>query len=231
MRNQLKTALTAFLVLAALGYTLWENQYGAGSNKSTGVQSAPADFDFYVLALSWSPSFCAEQGGDDEGQQCNAGRPYAFVLHGLWPQNERGFLASCDSSYGTRIDAGIAENMLDIMPSRGLVFHQWRKHGTCSGLSPESYFELSRAAKTKVAIPSQFVRLTNYLTVKPEDVEEAFLAANPKLQQNAIAVTCSNRYLREVRVCMDKRLEFRACAEVDSKACRAAKTAMPPVRG
>lgn len=230
MRNQLKTALTAVLLLAALGYTLWENRFFAGQNQTPKSQSASGEFDFYVLALSWSPSFCAEQGGDDDGQQCNANRPFAFVLHGLWPQFERGFPATCQSNYGTRIDAGIAENMLDIMPSRGLVFHQWRKHGTCSGLSPDAYFDLARAAKTKVSIPGQFSKLANYTIVSPAEIEQAFLKANQGLQENAIAVTCSNRYLREVRICMDRKLEFRACAEVDSRSCRADKTAMPPVR-
>ena len=58
-------------------------------------QNAPGEFDFYVLALSWSPSFCEaaqERGGLGKSQQMQCGgRPYSFVVHGLWPQNERGF--------------------------------------------------------------------------------------------------------------------------------------------
>ncbi|MGL4406524.1 MAG: ribonuclease T2 family protein [Notoacmeibacter sp.] len=212
------------------------NFYGANesafqNNKSGNQVSRTSDFDFYVLSLSWSPSFCVEEGGDEDREQCGTGRPYAFVVHGLWPQNERGFPASCESEFGTRIDREIADNMLDIMPSRGLVFHQWRKHGTCSGLSPDAFFDLTRKARQQINVPAEYVRLPDYKTVAPSDVETAFTRANPSLQQNAIAVTCSNRYLKEVRICMDRNLKFRPCPEVDSKSCRAAKTVMPPVRG
>lgn len=211
--------------MAVVGYTAWQNQI----NKA--IQSVgDSNFDFYVLALSWSPTFCAEQSGDDDNEQCGTGRPYAFVVHGLWPQNERGFPADCDSPYGTRIDRSIADNMLDIMPSRDLVFHQWRKHGSCSGLSPEAYFAMVRRAKQMINIPREYVAIDEFLTIAPVDVERNFRAANITLDQNAIAVTCSSRYLKEVRICMDKALKFRSCPEVDAKACRATETIMPPVR-
>src|SRR5205823_13549256 len=59
-------------------------------------QNEPGQFDFYVLALSWSPSFCEASGerGTPPQQQCGA-RPYSFVVHGLWPQYERGFPEFC----------------------------------------------------------------------------------------------------------------------------------------
>ena len=212
---------------AALGYSAWQNQ-GTKNNQSAAESS---DFDFYVLALSWSPTFCVEQSGEDDKEQCSTGRPFAFVVHGLWPQNDRGFPSNCQSDFGSRIDGGIANKMLDIMPSRGLVFHQWRKHGTCSGLSPQDYFSFTREAKNKITVPDQFMKLADYKTIAPIEVERAFITANPTLQQNAIAVTCSKRYLKEVRICMDKSLTFRPCPEVDAKSCRAAKTVMPPTRG
>ncbi len=226
MSQRLKSLLVILVLIAAVGYSAWQNQ-----NKSSTDQTvALGDFDFYVLALSWSPTFCAEESGANDKEQCGTGRPYAFVVHGLWPQNERDFPADCDSKFGTRIEGSIADNMLDIMPSRDLVFYQWRKHGTCSGLSPKDYFALVRKAKQQIFIPRQFVKLTDFTTVAPSEVERSFIGANPSLQQNAIAVTCSNRYLKEVRICMDKSLSFRSCAEVDAKSCRATKTIMPPVR-
>lgn len=231
MSQRLKSILVILALIAAVGYSAWQKQAGNGFKQNQQTQAAPGDFDFYVLALSWSPTFCAEQSGDNNKEQCGIGRPYAFVVHGLWPQNERGFPADCDSQFGTRIDRSIADDMLDIMPSRGLVFHEWRKHGTCSGLSPEAFFDLTRKAREQVTIPRQYVKLTDYTSVAPADVERAFISANPTLQQNAIAVTCSNRYLKEVRICMDKSLAYRPCPEVDAKSCRAQKTVMPPVRG
>src|SRR5262249_40589503 len=57
-------------------------------------QNAPGQFDYYVLSLSWSPSFCETATGNARRQQCGT-RPFSFVVHGLWPQYERGFPESC----------------------------------------------------------------------------------------------------------------------------------------
>ena len=188
----------------------------------------PGDFDFYVLSLSWSPSYCEAEGNDRAAAECAGGRPYAFVVHGLWPQYERGFPADCDSpDWPSRraVDA-----MTDVMPDPGLVRHEWRKHGTCSGLGPDAYFATLRAARAKVTIPDAFRRLSTYLTTTPAAIERAFLAANPAIKADGIAVTCDRRRLREVRVCLTPSLDFRACGEVDRRACDQPKVVLPPVR-
>ena len=51
----------------------------------------PGQFDYYVLALSWSPSYCAGEAGQNDQQQCAPGRRFAFVVHGLWPQYNKGW--------------------------------------------------------------------------------------------------------------------------------------------
>jgi ribonuclease I len=57
-------------------------------------QNQAGEFDFYVLALSWSPSYCEAAAERSAGRapagQCGE-RPYSFVVHGLWPQYEKGF--------------------------------------------------------------------------------------------------------------------------------------------
>ncbi len=58
------------------------------------ADSTPGRFDYYLLSLSWSPEYCAKSRRDDE-LQC--ARPYAFVAHGLWPQNEQGWPSDCRS--------------------------------------------------------------------------------------------------------------------------------------
>ncbi|MEP9388983.1 ribonuclease T2 [Mesorhizobium sp. KR9-304] len=187
-------------------------------------------FDFYVLSLSWSPSYCEAEGEEANRQQCATERPYAFVVHGLWPQFERGFPESCDTSEPDVANATL-RTLYDIMPSAGLIRHQWRKHGSCSGLGQEDYFDVLRAARETVSIPAEFRRLDSYRTLDPDDAEAAFLRANDSLPRDGIAVTCDKRYLREVRLCLTRDLEFRSCPEVDRRDCRLARVVMPPVRG
>ncbi len=187
-------------------------------------------FDFYVLSLSWSPSYCEAEGEEANRQQCASGRPYAFVVHGLWPQYERGYPESCDTDEREVSDATL-RGLYDLMPSAGLIRHQWRKHGSCSGLSQKDYFRVLRMARERVTVPPEFRRLEAYRTLAPGEAEKSFLSANPSLEAGDVAVTCDRRYLREVRICLDKSLGFRACPEIDARACRAGKVVMPPVRG
>src|SRR5690349_15721016 len=102
-------------------------------------------FDFYVLSLSWSPSYCEAEGEEANRQQCSTARPYAFVVHGLWPQFERGFPESCRTDEPDVSNATL-RTLYDIMPAAGLIRHEWKKHGSCSGLDQDDYFAVLRAA-------------------------------------------------------------------------------------
>src|SRR5712672_1025180 len=156
-------------------------------------QNAPGQFDYYVLSLSWSPSFCETATGNARRQQCGA-RPYSFVVHGLWPQYERGFPEFCQQP-APRLDRNIVSSMLDLMPAPRLIFNEWDRHGTCSGLSPNAYFENVRKARAAVKIPDAYMAPSAPLTVTPDEVEEAFVQANPGLSRDGIAVTCPSRRL------------------------------------
>jgi ribonuclease T2 len=193
-------------------------------------QNRPGQFDFYVLSLSWSPSFCEAAGerGSPPQQQC-ATRPYSFVVHGLWPQYEHGFPEFCQVP-APRLDRNIVSSMLDLMPAPRLIFQQWDKHGTCSGQSPTAYFETVRKVRAVVKIPPEFVDINEMVTVTPDEVEEAFVKANPGLARDAVAVTCDSRRLSEVRICVGKDFRFRACPDIDARACRRDKVVMPPLR-
>jgi ribonuclease T2 len=196
-------------------------------------QSAPGQFDFYVLALSWSPSYCdaaRERNPDRPPEQQCGERPYAFVVHGLWPQYDKGSPEFCQQP-APRLSRPLVSAMLDLMPSPRLVFHEWDKHGTCSGLSPGGYFETVRKARALVKIPAEFIELAGARLVTPGEVEEAFIQANPGLPAEAIAVSCDSKRLSEVRICVGKDLRFRACPDVDRRACRRDRLVMPPVRG
>jgi ribonuclease T2 len=196
-------------------------------------QSEPGQFDFYVLALSWSPSYCESVSERSPNrrpdQQCGA-RPYSFVVHGLWPQYETGFPSYCQVP-APRLDRNIVASMLELMPSPRLIFHEWDRHGTCSGLSPHAYFENVRKARSVVKVPEEYLEVASMLSVTPDEVEEAFVKANPGLTRGAISVNCSSTRLSEVRVCLSREFRFRDCAEIDRRACRRDKLIMPPMRG
>lgn len=196
-------------------------------------QNAAGSFDFYVLALSWSPSFCAASQERNPGRppqpQC-AERPFSFVVHGLWPQYEKGFPEYCQQP-SPRLDRNIVSSMMDVMPSPRLVFHEWDKHGTCSGLSPRAYFETVRKVRAAVKIPAEYLELKEHVMVSPGEVEAAFVKANPGLTEGGIAVACDHRRLTEVRICVNRDLQFRSCDETNRRACRRDRLVMPPVRG
>lgn len=196
-------------------------------------QNAAGEFDFYVLSLSWSPSFCeaaSERGNSGRAQAQCGERPYSFVVHGLWPQYEHGFPNYCQRP-SPRLDRNIMTSMLDLMPAPGLIFSEWDKHGTCSGLGARAYFETIRKARAAVKIPADYLDLSEPKTVAPAEIEDAFIKANPGLSNSAIAVTCDSTRLSEVRICLSKDLQFRACEEIDRRACRRDQVVMPPVRG
>ena len=185
-----------------------------GRNSDRGDRNQAGAFDYYVLALSWSPTYCADRRGNGYEPQCDvrSGRPYAFVLHGLWPQHERGWPQDCRSSDRGWVPGPVAERMLDIMPSKRLVFHEYRKHGTCSGLGVDGYFDLARQPARQGArsrSDSCASPTTACLSARASSVDD-FLAANPELKPDMIAVQCggSGNRLREVRICFDKGGEF-----------------------
>ncbi|MCS3452773.1 MULTISPECIES: ribonuclease T2 family protein [Bradyrhizobium] len=205
-----------------------------GASAQDRRQNAPGEFDFYVLSLSWSPSFCeaaSERGNNGRGTQAQCGgRPYSFVVHGLWPQYERGFPEYCQRP-SPRLARSIMSSMLDLMPGPGLIYNEWDKHGTCSGLGERAYFEAIRKARATVKIPEEFLQLSEPKTVAPDELETAFIKVNPGLSNSAISVTCDSKRLSEVRICLSKDLQFRSCEEIDRRACRRDQVLMPPVRG
>ena len=222
----------AIIVRGIVGISLLAALSGLASAQGRRA-GTPGQFDFYLLTLSWSPSYCAAAaergGGRAPALQCGA-RPFSFVVHGLWPQYDRGFPENCQVP-APRLDHRIVDGMLDLMPARQLIYHEWDTHGTCSGLSGRDYFATIRKAREAVTIPPRYVGLQKPLSVTPDAVEDAFIKANPGLATGDIAVSCDRRYLTEVRLCLSKDLKFRACPEVAKRRCRNDKILMPPLRG
>jgi len=203
--------------------------------RNDGQRNVAGQFDYYVLVLSWSPTYCAEKG-DSDRMQCNRsdGRRYSFILHGLWPQYERGYPSDCQLPRRPFVPEPVIDSMLDIMPSRGLVIHEYRAHGTCSGLDPERYFSTAHRLFEGIKIPERFRNPLQSQTLSPLDVRNEFLRANPAFRDDMVAVVCGGRggQLKEVRFCLSKDGKPRACGnnENQRKLCSADQVSVPPAR-
>lgn len=186
-------------------------------------------FDYYVLSLSWSPSWCALEGDARGSEQCDAQHDHGWILHGLWPQYARGYPEYCRTS-ARAPSRRMTGEMADIMGTSGLAWHQWKKHGTCSGLEAADYYALSRAAYARVTRPPVFRRLEAAVRVPPSVVEEAFLKANPGLDPDGITITCRQGHIQEARICLTRELELRACGADVVRDCSAPNALFTPIR-
>ncbi len=204
-------------------------RYGNSGRPQPRGGSVPGSFDFYVLSLSWSPGFCATGGAEKARSQCQSGSNLGFVVHGLWPQYERGFPSDCG---GNPSPSRLAlDGAKGLFPDENLARYEWRKHGTCSGKSPADYFADVRRARQLVTVPEEFAKVTAADTRSARDIRELFGKANERLRPGMMAVVCSQETLQEVRICLSKDLrDFRACPEVVRQGCRSAQMSIPAPR-
>src|SRR5690349_1351293 len=76
------TAIVALLALVMLSFA-------AVARKQHHPTESTGSFDYYVLSLSWAPTYCADHPSDNS-TECRSSQKKAFVLHGLWPQSQGG---------------------------------------------------------------------------------------------------------------------------------------------
>ena len=212
MRLSALVFLTAFAALPA-----------AGRADKAGV------FDYYLLSLSWSSAWCSLTGDARDDPQCDAGRGLTFTVHGLWPQYETGYPADCPTTLADPSRADTAA-MTDIMGGAGLAFHQWKKHGRCSGLPAQDYFATLRRAHDALTIPPDFAKITDDLTIDAAVIEGAFLERNPRLSADQITVTCKSGMIQEVRICLTRDLTPRTCGADVARDCTLPDALLPSVR-
>ncbi len=189
----------------------------------------PGRFDYYVLSLGWSPTWCALTGDTAGDSQCDARRDHSFTLHGLWPQYDLGWPSYCPSPVPDATRAETAA-MADIMGSGALAWHEWKKHGRCAGLAAADYFALARRAYGSVRIPAVFRQLGRNIRLPASVVEDAFIEANPTLERNMITITCEAGRIDEVRLCLTPDLTPRPCGEDAVRDCRMKDALMDRVR-
>ena len=186
-------------------------------------------FDYYVLALSWSPSWCALEGDRRGSEQCDAALDHGFVVHGLWPQYEHGWPSNCTTSERDP-SRRQTRDMADIMGSSGSAWHQWKKHGRCSGLSALDYFSHLRAAFASIKRPSVLRQISAPLDIPPSVIEAAFLEVNPGMSPDGVTITCKSGLIMEARICMTRELELRQCGRDVRRDCSARSVIVTPIR-
>ncbi|NEX46047.1 ribonuclease T2 family protein [Pseudotabrizicola algicola] len=180
----------------------------AGAARAEGERAG--DFDYYVMALSWSANWCALEGDARRDPQCDRGSGVPFVLHGLWPQFETGWPSYCRTGAADP-SRGDTAAVADVFGGAGSAFYQWKKHGRCSGLSARDYYALARKAFGAVTVPPVFSRITKDMKLPASVVEDAFVESNPGLARDQITVTCRAGMIQEVRLCLTRDLQPRRC--------------------
>lgn len=193
------------------------------------AQHTAGDFDYYVMALSWSPNWCALEGDDRNSPQCDDARDFGWVLHGLWPQYEDGWPQDCASSFQPP-SRGMTGAMADIMGTSGLAWYQWNKHGVCAGLPAADYFALARQAYNGITRPPVFRELDRTFTLPASLIQEAFIRDNPTLKADQITITCRSGYIQEARICLTKDLALRQCGADVVRDCTLEDALFDPVR-
>jgi ribonuclease T2 len=186
-------------------------------------------FDYYVMSLSWSPNWCALEGDARRSPQCDDSHDHGWILHGLWPQYHRGYPSYCNTAERPPSRSMTAQ-MSDIMGTSGLAWHQWKKHGTCTGLSAAGYYALSREAYATVVRPPVFRKITKRMKLPASVIEEAFLQANPGFEPDGITITCQNGMIQEARICLSRDLKPVPCGQDVVRDCRMKDALFDPVR-
>ena len=185
------------------------------------AKDEPGVFDYWILALSWSPQYCQDRPRD---LQCV--NSYNFVVHGLWPQYEaKGWPEDCADV--ERVDKKLVSRMMAIMPSPPLIQRQWQEHGSCSGMAAEDYFLTVERAHRSLLMPAIYQDVAEDLRTTYQEIEQTLIRSNESLTPESIAVMCSGRYLREVRICYDKEFNPRACGEGVRDRCGKKVTVRP----
>ena len=187
------------------------------------------EFDYYVLSLSWSPTWCALEGDARRSPQCEDDADFGWVMHGLWPQYDRGWPSYCPTAERNPSRA-MTRDMADIMGTPGLAWHQWNKHGVCSGLSATDYYAVSREAYGTINRPEIFRQLDKAIKLPAAVVEEAFLKVNPQLDPDMITITCKQGRIQEARICLSRSLEPVTCGRDVVRDCTATDALFAPIR-
>ena len=198
----------------------------ARHHRTPTTEGVTGQFDYYLLTLSWSPTYCLIHPEDHS--EC-ARKGYGFALHGLWPQfDSGGYPQNCQSDVSLTPAAEAVG--LTVYPSPKLLHHEWQRHGTCSGLDAVDYFRTADRALAAVRIPPSLTAPPASLLMTSAQIAAEFHAANPAMPQHGLTIACSRGELSEVRVCLTRDLMLRSCGRGVRSSCPSFPVEVPSMR-
>lgn len=231
-RRRRRGVTAAGLIAALLSAVVYRcSDHGAPARPRHDRDVAPAAsiapdankrFDFYLLTLSLAPAFCED--GHQSRRECQSLDASSFAatpltLHGLWPENLRPETYPRDCAAGPLQLAPATRSALRRwMPGEadGLATHEWRKHGACTGLSADAYFNaaIDWTAQINAALGGT-IRTAAGGSSDAATLRAAANAAKPGLGDSLVFV-CKN--LRSAEPGMRRRpflVELRVCLAND----------------
>ncbi|WP_188052219.1 ribonuclease T2 family protein [Aureimonas fodinaquatilis] len=182
------------------------------------IDASQPEVEEFVLAANWHASFCETR---PDMRECSGGdSPLSFALHGLWPQQAGQYcnvpdrVRSADEAGrwsrlpAVELSRSAARNLAHVMPGveSGLDRHQWVKHGSCSGLQPDVYFNSAARLINQLnesLVGELFVRNVGN-TLSSRQIRRAFDDAFGRGAGDRVLVDCvtvdDRRLIRELRI-------------------------------
>jgi ribonuclease T2 len=163
----------------------------------------------HVLALSWSPQYCKENGDDKRAASQCRDQKFGFILHGLWADGAGRNNPVWCRKVGSVPDAVLKQNFC-ATPSFGLMRHEWAKHGSCVEPDAERYFRAGNSLFSALRFPDMNALSRTPLTVG--EFKAAMVAVNPGMSIDMFSVQLTPLgWLEDVRVCLTTSYRTRAC--------------------
>ena len=195
----------------------------AGASRSASDHTT--GFDYYLLVLSWAPEYCATHSNHAGSAECDPDRHFGYIVHGMWPENDNGSHPQ-DCGPGSPVAQSTVRRMMAIMPARGLIQHEWREHGACTGLSAQDYFANVEKAFGEVKVPPKYSAPAQEFRARPSKIEDDFAKANNVASED-FRISCSDSELVAVEACLTKDLQYERCPS-SLRDCRASQVLVRP---
>lgn len=172
-------------------------------------QNSTAPVDYYMLSLSWSPSFCESQKQKNNGKipqhlqfQCNQAAKFGWVIHGLWPQNAQANSVEdhprfCQGDLPPVAESTIKKYMAD-SPGASLLQGEWEKHGACAFNTAEDYFAKQKELFGNLNLPGS--------ELSRKELFQWMKKFNPQLKNVRL-----NANHNELYICYDKKWQPMDC--------------------